>query len=156
MTDPATPTIAQSATMAEAYRILSADDMLPVRRQPHENGYFAAQAAGFKVLADVESLHACVEATPATFSYNSLPDEVFGNDAHDDMLYEMRARAMSSGCIHALSIARAQGKPPAIIEILEAGIAAQALWAAMTDDQRTWTTHGPIYDDGDWLVGLAA
>lgn len=152
MIDPNLLTISQTAAMCSAHRILGDERMVPVKRLPHEHGYFAAQAAGFALLAEIEAMHDFVEAEPPYLVYGSLPEERFSNDRREDAVYEMRARAMSSGVIHALSIARALRRPQGIVDVLAAGVECQALWAAMTVDQRTFVTHDPYDDHVDELL----
>lgn len=94
------------------------DDLRIVDAATHEKGYFPAQAAGFALIAKLESVMDLLDDMP---KYVEDRDGIGANEAWFEIEDDAHALAMTTPSIHALRIVRAQGRNDAVRTMLERG-----------------------------------
>ncbi len=93
-------------------------------RAPHDQGYWEAQAAGFRVLRTLDRYVAMLDEIPRSYAVAGLPEELFGSSRWEQTSDELQASAIDEGALHALRIARAQERNDRNVQLLEAAVEA--------------------------------
>jgi hypothetical protein len=134
MTPTMTKTDPKSISDQQLHIIMGAlhyhpDDVRIVDLPTHSNGYFAAQAAGFALIAELDEIDAMLGEMPRYYESHG--------DVHEDGRWfevedEAKRRAMTAGCIHALRIVKGQGRHDHTKRRLENGVAMLRLRAGTT------------------------
>lgn len=109
----------------------------------HENGYWAAQAAGFALLAQLRDDKAAMSQMPL-YVMDHRVDDVWENPAYFAAEQALKLACVSPAAGHALSIARAQNADQFIVQCLVDGVACSAIWNQISDEQRFEIRWQPV------------
>jgi hypothetical protein len=121
-------------------------DVQQTSAQPHEPGYWTAQAAGHALLRRLDGLKSEL-AYIQCYVTDRLTGEPYENPRFFEVEMEARLCAVSPAATHALSIAMGQEREDGSIRMLCEGLAIASIWEALTPEQRRETSYRQNIDD---------
>ena len=155
MIDLRTIPIARLDLLTEIRRIDPDRDGTLLDVAPHQDGYWAAMAAGHALLIEIVGLHERMMVLQP-YVYDHRLDDIHENPEFFELETRARLAGASAAAPCALSIARAQDVNLAVIDDLEMGIACLKAWASLDDEQRRSLDRVEHpYDDVDDLTWFA-